>query len=415
MTAHDFVPFTAGAERARSPGAWSFRRVVEQRLAALAHGTLELRASGATSRFGTARPGELAARVDVRDARFFKRVALGGTLGAAESYVDGDWSTDDLVGLVRLLLRNERVTDGLESGPARLGALVARGFGALRRNTRAGSRRNIAEHYDLGNDFFERMLDPTLSYSSAVFPTSDATLEAASLHKLELVCDRLGLRPGEHVLEIGTGWGGFALFAARRGARVTTTTLSREQARAAADRFARAGLADRITLLEQDYRELEGRFDHLVSIEMIEAVGPEYYDTFFAKCDALLAPGGRFVLQSITIPERLYDRHVREVDFIKRHVFPGSSLPSVSALLGAAARRSELDLVELADYGAHYARTLAAWRQNLAPHRGFVRERFGQRFERLWDFYLAYCEAGFAERYIGVAQLVFERKGRRQP
>ena len=414
MTAYDFVPSATPvthAARSHLPRAPFFRRIIERRLSSFEHGSLELCDAGRVLRFGSTGNGELAARVDVRDARFFRRVALGGTLGAAESYVDGDWQTDDLVGLVRLMLQNERTTSTLEGGPARLGALVARGFGAVRRNTRAGSRRNIADHYDLGNDFFERMLDPTLSYSAAIFPTPEAALETASLHKLELVCDRLGLRAGEHVLEIGTGWGGFALFAAGRGARVTTTTISREQARAAAERFARAGLSAQITLLERDYRELEGRFDHLVSIEMIEAVGPQYYDAFFERCGRLLAPGGRFVLQSITIPERREAEHARDVDFIKRHVFPGSSLPSVAALLGAAARTSELRLVELADYGEHYARTLAAWRRNLEPHRPWVRARFGERFERLWDFYLAFCEAAFRTRQLRDVQLLLARAG----
>ena len=393
-----------------------FRRAVRSRLELLTRGRLELRSGDGVEVFGGAADGALTAELRVTDPRFYRRLCFGGSLGAAESYIDGDWTTPDLTALVRLFLQNADATSAFESGPARYGATLARLWGALQRNTKAGSKRNIAAHYDLGNDFFERMLDPTLSYSSAVFPTPQATLEEGSRHKLELVCKKLGLGPDDHLLEIGTGWGSLALCAAERfGARVTTTTISREQHRAAAERIRRAGLESRVTLLERDYRELEGRFDKLVSIEMIEAVGAEYYDTFFAQCARLLAPGGRFALQSITIADQKYERHRREVDFIKRYVFPGSSLPSITALLESATRASDFRLLGLEDYGLHYARTLAEWRTNLEPHRAWVLERYGERFYRTWQLYLAYCEAGFAEGYISVVQMLFERPTWRQP
>lgn len=387
-----------------------FSRRLRARLRGLAHGSVTLVQSGATETFGEAVDGAPSAEVVVRHPRVFRRVALGGTLGAAESFIDGDWTTNDLTALVRVLLRNADTLSGLEAGAARYGALAARLWAALRRNTRHGSRRNISAHYDLGNDFFERMLDPTLAYSSAIFPSPGATLEQASRHKLDLVCRKLALGPGDHLLEIGGGWGSLALHAAEQtGARVTTTTISREQYGTTAERIRRAGLAHRITLLERDYRDLEGRFDKLASIEMIEAVGPEYYATYFRRAAELLAPRGRFLLQAITIADQNYERHRREVDFIKRHVFPGSSLPSVTALLDNATRASDLRLLDLEDYGPHYARTLAEWRKNLEPHAGWAVARYGERFWRTWQFYLAYCEAGFAEGYISVVQMLFER------
>jgi cyclopropane-fatty-acyl-phospholipid synthase len=376
----------------------------------LTHGRLEIDSGGTRHAFGTRRTGELHAHVTVHDERFYRRVVLGGTLGAAESYMDGEWSTPDLTSVVRLLLRNELVMLGIESGMARLGASFTRAFSALPRNTREGSRKNIASHYDLGNDFFQRMLDPTMTYSSGVFASESSTLEQASRNKLDLLCQKLELSVGERLLEIGTGWGSLALHAAEHyGCDVTTTTISREQHRLASERVRKAGLDDVVHVLENDYRDLEGRFDKLVSVEMIEAVGSEYYDTFFGKCSALLVPGGRMALQSITIRDQAYEQHRVETDFIKRYVFPGSTIPSVTALAESATRASDLRLSDLRDYGPHYARTLSEWRKNLEPHRAWVVARYGERFYRLWMFYLAYCEAGFSERYISLVQMVFER------
>jgi cyclopropane-fatty-acyl-phospholipid synthase len=288
----------------------------------------------------------------------------------------------------------------------------------LKRNTLAGSRRNIAAHYDLGNEFFRLFLSPDLMYSSALFEESvEDTLARASTRKLERIGGQLELKPTDHVVEIGSGWGGFALFAAARyGCRVTTTTLSREQANLAHERVRAAGLEDRVTVLTQDYRELEGQFDKLVSIEMIEAIGSEYLETYFAQLTRLLRPQGLALLQAITIEDHRYAQALRSVDFIKRHVFPGSFIPSIQAMLTAKARVSDLALIDLKDFGLSYARTLAAWRAAFLARLDAVRALgFDERFLRLWDFYLAYCEGGFRERAIGVAQLTFARPLYRPP
>jgi cyclopropane-fatty-acyl-phospholipid synthase len=279
-----------------------------------------------------------------------------------------------------------------------------------RKNTQAGSRRNIADHYDLGNDFFALMLDPTMTYSAAIFEGPQSTLEEASVHKLDLLCRRLKLERSDHLLEIGTGWGSLAMHAAERyGCRVTTTTISREQRELAMARVRERGLANRITVLDRDYRMLEGRFDKIVSSEMIEAVGRDYYGVFFEKCSSLLKERGLLALQAITMRDQMYERAAREVDFIKRYIFPGSCIPSATALLAAATQSSDLTLKSFEDYTPHYARTMAKWRENLAPHKSQVIARFGERFWRMWSYYLAYCEAGFEEGYIGSAQLLFEK------
>jgi cyclopropane-fatty-acyl-phospholipid synthase len=283
------------------------------------------------------------------------------------------------------------------------------------RNTRSGSRRNIAAHYDLGNEFFALFLDPTMMYSSAVFEHPAMTLEEAQVAKLERICRRLDLRPGERVLEIGTGWGGFALHAAGRyGCQVTTTTISEEQYALARERIHEAGLQGRVTLLKQDYRDLRGRYDKLVSIEMIEAVGHQYFGTFFARCGALLEPQGRMLLQAITIADQRYEAARKGVDFIKRYIFPGCCIPSVTALVNAASAASDLRLVHLDDIGPHYATTLRLWRENLLGNIGAVRGLgYSEAFIRMWEFYLAYCEAGFAERMLGDVHAVFAKPGAR--
>jgi cyclopropane-fatty-acyl-phospholipid synthase len=385
-----------------------WRRAVLSGLADLRGGALEIEEPGVVHALGA--PGALAARITVRRPRFWRRVALGGSLGAGEAYVDGDWDVDDLTQLVRLLVRTG-TAGGIEGGLALLRRPLDVAFALLRRNTRAGARRNIADHYELGNDFFASMLDPTLTYSSGVWDGPHDTLEAASVRKLDLLCRRLRLRPEDHLLEIGTGWGSLAIHAARRyGCRVTTTTISRAQWELARERVAAAGVADRVTLLLEDYRDLRGRYDHAVSCEMIEAIGAAQLETFFERLAALLAPGGRLALQAITIADRHYARARREVDFIKRHVFPGSFIPAVGALVAAAAG-ADLRLRSLQDHGEDYARTLAAWRANLAANRAAVERRTDERFRRLWHFYLCYCEGGFREGHLGVAQMTFERPG----
>ena len=386
-------------------------RLLRARLAQLVHGRVTLVAGPRRETYGhlTPRCG-LHATVQVRDRRFYAEAAFGGSVGAGESFMAGDWSADDLTALVRILLVNRGVLDGLDGGWSRLAEPLRRAVHAVSRNTRAGSRRNIAAHYDIGNDFFELFLDPTMTYSCAVYGRPDMTLEEAQVAKLERLCRKLDLRPSDHLLEIGTGWGALAIHAARNyGCRVTTTTISREQHALAAARIAQAGLADRITLRLDDYRDLDGRYDKLVSVEMIEAVGHQYYDTFFARCAGLLAPGGTMVLQSITIDDRQYASARDSVDFIKRHIFPGCCIPSLTALVQSATRASSLRIVDVEDIGPHYASTLADWRRNLFDHAAGVRARgYPEALLRMWHFYLAYCEGGFAERALGDVQVVLQ-------
>ncbi|WP_395683294.1 class I SAM-dependent methyltransferase [Dokdonella sp.] len=353
--------------------------------------------------------------IDVHDPAFYRAIAMNGSVGAAEAYIDGAWDCDDLVGLVRLLVRNRDLLDGMESGLAGAGSLALRAWHALRRNTRSGARRNIAAHYDLGNDFFRLFLSDDLMYSSALYASDVDTLEQASTRKLERICRKLQLQPGDRVVEIGTGWGGFALHAAAEyGCHVTTTTISREQHALASERVAAAGLQDRVTLLLQDYRDLHGQFDKLVSIEMVEAIGAPNLDGYFAKLGALLAPTGLALIQAITIEDHRYAQALRSVDFIKRHVFPGSFIPSVAALVASKARSCDLGLVHMEDFGSSYARTLQAWRERFLARQSEVRAQgFDRRFMRLWEFYLAYCEGGFRERSIGVAQMLLAKPGRR--
>lgn len=358
----------------------------------------------------------LRATLHVHDDAFYRRVALGGSVAAGEAYFDGLWDCDDLVALVRLLVRNRDRLDAMETGPARFAAWLLRGWEALRPNTRSGSRRNISAHYDLGNPLFETFLSDDLMYSSAIYADPGETLEQASFRKLETLCRKLELGPSDHVVEIGTGWGGFAVHAAgRHGCRVTTTTLSAEQASLARERIAAAGLSDRVTVLLDDYRDLAGQYDKLVSIEMVEAIGAAQLPTYFAKLSALLKPEGLAAVQAITIEDHRYRRALKEVDFIKRHVFPGSFIPSTSALLDAMGRHSDLGLLHLEDIGDSYALTLREWRRRFESARDRVLALgYDERFLRLWRFYLCYCEGGFLERSISDVQLLFARPGYRR-
>ena len=354
--------------------------------------------------------------IEVDDPAFYRAVAGNGSVGAAEAYMDGLWRCSDLVALVRLLVRNRDLLDAMETGSARLGGWAMRVLHSLRGNSRSGARRNIAAHYDLGNDFFSLFLSDDLMYSSALFEQPSDTLEQASTRKLDAICRRLRLGPQDRVVEIGSGWGGFALHAARHyGCHVTTTTISREQHALACERVAQAGLQDRVAVLLEDYRDLSGRYDKLVSIEMIEAVGAPYLEGYFAKIGQLLKPDGLALLQAITIEDHRYAQALRSVDFIKRHVFPGSFIPSIQALLAAKTRSSDLALLHMADFGDSYARTLRVWRERFLARLPEVRAQgFDERFIRLWEFYLAYCEGGFRQRSIGVAHLLFAKPGRRE-
>jgi len=388
------------------------RSLVHKRLRRLREGCLVLREGDRMLEFGSGRGGA-AATIEVLDPAFYAEVAFGGSVGAGESYMLGQWRSQDLTAAMRVMLRNREALDAVDAGLASVTAPLRLAAHWLHRNTRAGSRRNISAHYDLGNDFFRLMLDESLMYSCALFERPEMSLAEASVAKLDAICRKLALGPRDHVLEIGTGWGGFALHAAGRyGCRVTTTTISPSQHELARERVRAAGLEGRVTLLLEDYRDLAGSFDKLVSIEMIEAIGHRQYGEFFRRCGERLAKGGRMLLQSITIADRHYERARDEVDFIKRYVFPGCCIPSVSALAGAMAAASDLRIVHLEDIGPHYATTLARWRANFLSNLGQVRAMgFPESFIRMWEFYLCYCEAGFAERALGDVQLLLTREG----
>lgn len=404
---------SAAMPRAGALDAYLRQRLLSQ-LAPLREGQLRVRDALGETLLGDA-AGELHVTVTIDDPAFYRKVAAQGSVGAGESYIHGDWQCDDLVALVRLLVRNRDLLDGMERGPARIGGWLLRGWNRLRRNSREGSRRNIAAHYDLGNDFFALFLSTDLMYSSALFASEQDTLEDASRRKLDRICQQLRLAPGDRVVEIGTGWGGFALHAAQHyGCHVTTTTISAEQHALATARVRAAGLEDRITLLMKDYRDLDGQYDKLVSIEMIEAIGAQYLDTYMATLQRLLKPDGLALLQAITIEDHRYEQARRSVDYIKRHVFPGSFIPSINAIMAAKTRASDLQLLAQQDFGHSYALTLRAWRQRfLAQLPAVHAQGFDARFCRLWEFYLAYCEGGFLERSIGVSHLLLACPGHR--
>mgnify|MGYP006271655183 CR=1 FL=1 len=354
------------------------------------------------------RSGPLDATICVHSGSFWRMLATGGSVGAGEAYMAGLWDAVDLVGVVRLLAANRRTMDRMEQGSARLYGWALRGAHRLARNTLGGARRNIAAHYDLGNEFFESWLDPRMQYSSALFTDDDQTLESAQERKLLRIADRLALSPDDHLLEIGTGWGGLAVFMAERfGCRVTTTTISEQQYRYALDAVGKAGLDDRVSVLKQDYRELEGRFDKVVSVEMIEAVGADFLDRYLATIRDRLRPDGLALIQAITIEDYRYATALGSVDYIKRYIFPGSFIPSVSAITSAMARSTDLALIELFDFGESYARTLRCWRERFETAWQDIRSNaFDETFRRRWRFYLAYCEGGFRERAISDVHLL---------
>ena len=394
------------------------RRVMLDLFSRLPDGRIDIVEDGATHRFGhRGSRCDLAATIVVHDPQFWADAAFGGTVGAGEAWIRGDWTCDDLTALVRIMVVNRDLMNAMDSRFALVSAPLRRLLHWMNRNSRSGSRRNIAAHYDLGNDLFRLFLDETMAYSCGIFETPQATLHQASVAKFDAVCRKLDLRPGERLVEVGTGWGGLAVHAAKHyGVEVTTTTISHEQHDYARELIAREGLGDRVTLLLDDYRDLTGRYDKLVSIEMIEAVGHRYLDTYLGKCCALLEPHGAALVQAITLQDQFYEQARRSVDFIQRFIFPGSFIPSVSVILESVRRATDMKLFHLEDIGPHYATTLRHWRERFFARLPEVRSLgYPEEFVRMWDFYLCYCEGGFLERQLGDVHLLLTKPGCRRP
>ncbi len=395
------------------------RALLLKSLEGIRDGHLELHLPGGGVRSFGDPASDLHAVAEIRDDAAFRRFAFGGDIAFGETYAEGLWSSPDLPAVTRLAARNMAVFDAGASLTATLDRWLERTRHLLRRNSVEGSRENIRFHYDLGTDFYSLFLDPSLTYSCALFDQPGLSLADAQVAKFDHIAEKLELSPGDRLLEIGSGWGSFAIRAARQyGCRVTTTTISRAQHDHVRERLEREGLGDRVTLLLEDYRNLDGRFDKAVSIEMFEAVGLAYYDDYFGAADRLLEPGGKMLLQTITINEERFERYRRQPDFIQRHIFPGSELASVLEVRKSLARATRMSIAGLEDIGSHYVPTLAAWRKAFLVNADRIRALgFPENFIRMWDYYFAYCEGGFAERYIGDAQLLLAKagSGRRLP
>lgn len=359
---------------------------------------------------------DLNACIEIFDIGFYRKVALGGSIGAAEAYMDNLWQADDLTTVMQILVRNRDLLDSMEGGMATLANKLLTFWHFGNRNDSKGSRRNIAAHYDLGNELFDLFLDSYGMYSSATFYDSNTSLEQASIDKLDRICRKLDLHESDHLLEIGTGWGGFAAYAAKQyRCRITTTTISQEQYQAAKLRMQEEGVADQVTVLMQDYRDLKGSFDKLVSIEMIEAVGHQYLNTYLKTCSGLLKHNGLGLIQAITIEDWRYRQALKSVDFIQRYIFPGSFIPCVSAIVESLARCTELRLINLEDQGDSYALTMKYWRESFMNRLEEVRDQgYSEEFIRMWEFYLAYCEGGFKEKSVSSVQFLLAKPGNRR-
>ncbi len=380
-------------------------------LAGIHTGSIEVKCEdGEVRRFGDA-GADLRARIDIHNARFYKRALLGGDVGFGAAYMDGDWSTPDLVALIRFAVRNLALFEEKNSFLSALNRFSGLLSHRRKSNTVEGSRRNIRAHYDLSNDFFRLFLDRSMMYSCAWYETAEDSLETAQSQKLDRICRKLELCASDHVLEIGTGWGAFALHAVcNYKCRVTTTTISQQQFDYARASFDASQCGDKIELLCEDYRNLRGEYDKIVSIEMFEAVGLEYYDTFFGACDRLLKRDGSMLLQTITMNDQKFPAYRRHADWIQTYIFPGSELASLSGILGSLARSTRMSLFHAEDMGAHYARTLAEWRRRFNASLAEVRALgFDEQFIRMWDYYLAYCEGAFLERHVSDFQILLTK------
>ena len=386
------------------------RKIVLRQLAKLKHGVLTIHDPWGKVQIGEGRAG-LFPEIHVHHPRFYQRVLFGGDLGAAESLMDGDWSSPSLSETVRFFIRNLDLVDRMDRGVAHWNHLISRWIHRLRRNTVLGAKRNISQHYDLGNDFYRLFLDRTMAYSAGIFENPKATMLEASLAKFDRICRKLDLSADDRVVEIGTGWGGWAIYAAENyGCHVTTTTISEEQYQFAKEQVRQRGLEHRVMVLQKDYRALEGTFDKLVSIEMIEAVGHKYFDEYFSTCERLLKPDGVAVLQAILIRDQRYKAHLRSSDFIRQYIFPGGDLPSMQAILDSTSQNTDFRLLQYEELSDHYAETLRRWRKSFCDQESAVTDLgFDQRFIRMWMYYLCYCEAAFEERQVNSVQLTLAR------
>ncbi len=387
-----------------------FKSILFRKLKSISSGQLTIIDGSNKHVFGSP-DSELKAELEVYSQEFYVFLGSGGTNGAAESYTAGYWSSKNLVGLIQLIIKNKNTLLGLDAGFARLGSPITKLIHKKRQNTLKGSRNNVLAHYDLSNDFYKLWLDPTMTYSSGVFPSKDSSMQEASIEKLDRICRKLKLSNKDHVLEIGTGWGSFAIHAAKNyGCKVTTTTISDKQFQYASELISKEGLENKITLLSKDYRELEGSFDKVVSIEMIEAVGAEYVPGFFEKASSLLKNNGLMALQGITYNDPDFDSYKNSVDFIRKYIFPGSCLVAMPQIMQAIKEKTDLVIIDSEDITHHYARTLKLWRESFQKALPEVKGLgFSEPFTRIWNFYLVYCEAGFLENLIGDFQIVFAK------
>ena len=377
-------------------------KIVFTQLNKISIGSLSLQDGKSRHTFGDQKDKKLHAEIFVHDPKFYRFVVFGGSIGSSEAFMNGYWSSPNLTNVIRLFAVNAHLTDELESKFNFLIRPFFRIVHYLNRNSQRNSKRNISAHYDLSNNFFKLFLDETMMYSSAIFKTKNQTLKAASLNKLDIICQKLNLKPTDHVVEIGSGWGGFAIFAAENyGCKVTTTTISQQQFSYTRDLINKKNLGGKITLLFEDYRNLEGKYDKLVSIEMIEAVGHHYYHEYFKKINTLLKPDGIALIQAITIRDQRYSKALQNVDFIQKYIFPGSCIPSIEIIQKNLTKETDMIISDLENINHHYAKTLNLWQKAFNKnHNKIIKLGFDERFIRMWNFYFSYCEGGFAERVI---------------
>ena len=390
--------------------------ILFRKLDAIQTGFLQIYCDGNVYEFGSrCMRKNLYAKIHIHDIRTFRSILFGGEPAAGYTYMQGWWSTEDLIQVIRLFTVNRSVLFSFKYGFAALAKSFSVFTKLANKNNKKGSKRNISAHYDIGNDLYRLFLDSKMMYSSAMFTSSSDDLERASENKLKIICEKLKLSPNDKVLEIGCGWGGFAVYAAENyGCHITSTTISNEQYEYSEKLVKQRGLEDSVRILKEDYRNLQGNFDKIVSIEMIESVGHEYLDTYFRKCSKLLKPDGVILIQAITMSDYLYDKYIHSMDFIRKYIFPGGSLPSISSMLSSTSKHTDLTLFHDESYASSYAKTLAFWHDRFIANKSKVIEQgYSQSFIRLWEYYLKYCQAGFEERVIDVHHLVFKKPGNR--